>query len=123
MYQPIFLRHLSQKRTPATSTLNINLRSIYAMSQNKRTIHFFADPGHGWARVPRAELLRLGILSAISTYSYQRGQYVYLEEDLDLSTYLQALKALHGPELVIKFNECVCRERYSRIRNYAHFRP
>lgn len=93
------------------------------MTQNKRTIQFFADPGHGWARVSRAELIRLGILDRISFYSYQRGDHVYLEEDMDLGTYLQALKALHGPALVLKFKETVCQHRRSRIRNYAHFRP
>lgn len=86
-----------------------------------KTIVFYADPGHGWARVPRAELEALGLLSAITAYSYQRKAYVYLEEDCDLGLYIKALKNRHGDDLKIKFREYVARERTSKIRSYARF--
>lgn len=55
--------------------------------------YFHADAGHGWLAVKRQELIDLGILNKITSYSYQRGDSVYLEEDCDLTTYIQALKA------------------------------
>ena len=42
---------------------------------------FHNDPGHGWLEVGRDEIKGL----AISGYSYQRGDRVYLEEDGDLA--------------------------------------
>jgi len=54
---------------------------------------FFEDAGHGWLAVKRAELVKLGILDKITRYSYERGATVYLEEDCDLSTYADAIKA------------------------------
>lgn len=53
---------------------------------------FHSDPGHGWLAVKRTELQRLGILNKITSYSYQRGGTVYLEEDCDASTFMQAKK-------------------------------
>ncbi len=49
------------------------------------------DPGHGWLEVGRHELERLAIRDDISSYSYQRGDRVYLEEDCDMTTFLEAL--------------------------------
>ena len=83
----------------------------------ERVINFFSDPGHGWARVKRAELIKFGIENDISTYSYQRGEFAYLEEDCDLGVYLEALKK-HG--YTYKFKEYTTNKR-SKIRSYAHF--
>ena len=57
---------------------------------------FFEDSGHGWLRVPKAELRALGIAAMISGCSYQSqgGAMAYLEEDCDLSTFLQAKHGL-----------------------------
>lgn len=87
----------------------------------KRTINVISDPGHGWARVKRAELIKLGIIGKVSRYSRERGDNVYLEEDCDLSLYIKALKARDHE---VKYREHVCygyRQRYSRIRNYKQF--
>ena len=51
---------------------------------------FFADAGHGWLRVKRSEVESLGLTLAISHCSYQRGDWVYLEEDSDLTRFLNA---------------------------------
>ncbi len=51
---------------------------------------FFEDPGHGWLRVQRQELKDLNIEHKISTFSYQEGLDVYLEEDCDLSVFANA---------------------------------
>jgi hypothetical protein len=56
---------------------------------------YIQDPGHGWIEVPRAELNALGIARQISLYSYQLGDWVYLEEDCDAGAWIKA-RALSG---------------------------
>lgn len=51
---------------------------------------FTADSGHGWLRVNREEIQSLGIADKITEFSYQRNDYVYLEEDCDLATFFRA---------------------------------
>lgn len=84
-----------------------------------KTINIYTDPGHGWAKVSRADLKRLGLIDKISAYSYQRNDQVYLEEDCDLSLYISSLK---DQGFSITFREHVCRERMSKIRGYDHYR-
>ena len=65
-----------------------------------KTYTYFTDPGHGWLRVTRKELVKLGIDKDITPYSYARGAWVYLEEDLDMATFMRAkgwLTELGGP--------------------------
>lgn len=83
-----------------------------------KTITFYADPGHAWAKAKRSELVKLGIDQQISGYSYQRGEFAYLEEDLDAGIYIKALKE-QGYE--IKFKECHSNKR-SKIRGYDCYR-
>lgn len=71
----------------------------------QRRYDFIADPGHGWLEVPIADVRALKIAGAISGYSYvdRQGRYApvplkgqpvaYLEEDCDLTTFMQAAKA------------------------------
>ena len=54
---------------------------------------WYTDPGHGWLRVPLAELDRLGIRDKMSVYSYRSGGYAYLEEDCDALAFIDAKKA------------------------------
>ena len=84
----------------------------------KISIKVFADPGHAWARFPKAKLVSLGITDKISTYSYQNGTNAFLEEDCDLSVLVVALRD-RGYE--IKFNESHANKQ-SKIRNYATYR-
>jgi hypothetical protein len=58
---------------------------------------FISDPGHGWLEVTRAELETLDLLDKISRYSYQRGGFVYLEEDCDAHLLAEAKKARGEP--------------------------
>ena len=51
---------------------------------------FHEDPGHGWLEVPYNELVQLGIEKQISRFSYHNRKSVFLEEDLDLSTFIEA---------------------------------
>jgi hypothetical protein len=84
----------------------------------KISIKVFADPGHAWARFPKARLLTLGIADKISTYSYMNGSNAFLEEDCDLSVLISALR-VRGYE--IKFNESHT-NRQSKIRNYSTYK-
>ena len=83
-----------------------------------KTIQFYADPGHGWAKVKKSELEKLGIAQLISACSYEQGEYAYLEEDCDLSLYIDALRA-RG--FTYKFVGTTCANRSSRIRGYNRY--
>lgn len=81
---------------------------------------FYADAGHGWLRVPKHLLVELGIADRITAFSYQRGDYAYLEEDVDLSIFLTAMRQRGiEPEFLEHHSE------YSRIRGYEsyHYEP
>ena len=84
----------------------------------KISIKVFADPGHAWARIPKAKLVQLGIADKISPYSYMNGANAFLEEDCDLSVLVRALIE-RGYE--IKFNESHANKQ-SKIRNYSTYR-
>lgn len=78
-------------------------------------IKVYADPGHAWAKVERSKLEKLGILNKISSCSYQRGEFVYLEEDCDFSIFVNAV----GRENVT-IDESFS-NRDSKIRSYECF--
>ena len=79
----------------------------------------YSDPGHGWAKVKRSELQKLGILEQISRYSYQKGEYVYLEEDADLTLFVNTQKE-QGVNTTFREHSS---DRLSRIRSYPSFNP
>ena len=85
----------------------------------KISIVVFADPGHAWARVPKKQLTKLGISDKISAYSYQRGNYAYLEEDCDLGVYINVLKSKNYCDFNFKEFHT---NRQSKIRGYATYR-
>jgi len=60
---------------------------------------FHNDPGHGWLEVGRDEIKGL----AISGYSYQQGDRVYLEEDGDLALFLQAHPEISTSDFIDKY--------------------
>jgi hypothetical protein len=78
----------------------------------------FEDPGHGWCRVRRAEKLFQSVAHLISSASYQRGQYVYLEEDCDLAEYYKACVAA-GYEIEWKYSHT---DKTSKFRRYESYR-
>ncbi len=57
---------------------------------------FHSDPGHGWLEVPLSMLRALQIADKITPYSYMKGKTAFLEEDCDLSTFLQAYRLRFG---------------------------
>jgi hypothetical protein len=82
-----------------------------------KTLSFdiYSDPGHGWAKVPMTLVNSLGIRDRITSYSYFRNEYAYLEEDCDLSTFIGACKT-NGISPV--FREKVT-NKSSKIRTYS----
>lgn len=80
-------------------------------------IHVYSDPGHGWARVKRSLINELGIADKISCFSYQRGKFVYLEEDVDAGVFVSALKSA-GIEYSVKEHTT---NNESAIRSYESF--
>lgn len=80
--------------------------------------YFHSDPGHAWLAVKRKELIRLGVLEQVSSYSYQKGDTVYLEEDDDAGVFMNAKKQAGES---VSFKETF-REN-TPIRNFQHFTP
>jgi len=60
------------------------------MKNEMKKYNCFEDSGHGWLEVDRGELLQSGIAEKISSCSYQKDKWVYLEEDMDKWTFLDA---------------------------------
>lgn len=83
------------------------------------TLQFFSDPGHGWVRFPKARLVKLGIANKISSYSYQRGANAFLEEDCDVTTLVNALRARGYTDIKFKGGST---NKQSKIRNYDYYR-
>lgn len=74
----------------------------------------FSDPAHGWGKVSRKDLVNLGIADKISSCSYQFKSFVYLEEDCDLSIFVNAMKERN---ITVNFKTSWTNKR-SKIRNY-----
>jgi hypothetical protein len=80
-------------------------------------INYYTDPGHGWFKVNRSLLHKLDIADKITNYSKQRGEYVYLEEDCDFSTFAKAYEKAGG-QLDLIYNHT---NKPSKIRSYVPF--
>lgn len=78
---------------------------------------FYSDPGHAWLKVPKQLLAKLGISSKITPYSYERGNFAYLEEDSDAYLFIKTMKE-HG--FTVAFKEHFT-NRSSKIRNYSSY--
>lgn len=80
-------------------------------------ILIYSDPGHAWGKVKRSMLHSLNVAHAISAYSYSRNDYVYLEEDIDLPLFVEALQGT-GCRVVFKEKHS---DKDSAIRSYTHY--
>lgn len=88
-----------------------------------RTFPVYSDPGHAWTKVPKAFLTQIigaNWRSVFSSFSYERGEYVYLEEDEDTAHFINRCRAA-GIEPVLKNSSTGT--KYSRIRNYRPLLP
>ena len=86
--------------------------------QKTLTLPYYQDPGHGWVRVSIGLLHGLKIAEDISSYSYRRDDYAYLEEDCDLGRLYQAADKAG---ITIKLREYWTNKR-SKIRSYDSYR-
>lgn len=82
-----------------------------------RNFDFYADPGHGWMKTPLKLIKSFGVEDKISSYSFMRGNFAYLEEDCDAGVVIDALKA---NAISIKVHN-YCGDKRSKIRNYTSF--
>ena len=88
-----------------------------------KTYRLYSDPGHGWLAVKRAELENLGIIDKISSYSYQKGKMVYLEEDCDMGTFIKAkINANEWTEENLQHFIKESYRDYTPIRSYQNFK-
>ena len=78
---------------------------------------FYSDPGHGWLAVPSWVLRLSGVADKITPYSYINGDTVYLEEDCDYATFMQALVSQDVYPFIVYKNT----NNRSRIRGYNSF--
>ena len=81
------------------------------------TLKIYSDPGHGWVRVSMGLLHGLKIADQISTYSYRRDDYAYLEEDGDLGLFLAAAK-IAGIDIKLRSFHT---NKQSKIRSYQSY--
>lgn len=79
---------------------------------------YYTDPGHGWVKVEKQLLIKLGIDKKISTYSYMRKDCAYLEEDCDLHTFKRALFGIGIPVVLVQKHT----NKTSKIRSYEGYR-
>jgi hypothetical protein len=87
------------------------------------TFDFYSDPSHGWLKVPIAVLREhLGARwrSEFSPFSYERSEYVYLEEDCDLGWFMRRMEFMGQ---TIKIRQRPQSEKRSRIRSYSILAP
>lgn len=78
------------------------------------TYNFYADPSHGWLKVRRSEISELGLTNRISSFSYQRKDFVYLEEDYDMKLFFDA----KGYDVDYRIHHT---DRSSKIRSYNRY--
>lgn len=64
---------------------------------------YYEDGRHGWIKVPKKDLVALGIADQISEFSFMNGDYAYVEEDCDASILHNALQKL-GVRVSCDFN-------------------
>lgn len=88
----------------------------------QKKFDFYADPGHGWLKVQYKHLIELGIAARITSCSYYSWdeKYVFLEEDCDFATFVDAWQKHTGEKW--SFTDDHVRYHHgnksSKIRNY-----
>ena len=87
------------------------------------TFDFYSDPGHGWLKVSKAVLSEhLGARwrAVFSCFSYERGEFVYLEEDCDAYRFQKEMEAVGQ---TVKIRQRPQSNNLSRIRSYSVLAP
>ena len=92
-----------------------------------RKFRFVSDPGHGYLRVPLDVLKEYGVQFKISPFSFKSEKFAYLEEDMDMATFIEAVRAA-GDDVEYKVsyvnNPASCRNfpRFPETMGYINFR-
>ena len=71
-----------------------NMTEIITPPVLLRKVYF--DSAHSWLEVNYQELIDLGITKRITKWSFRDDKKVYLEEDIDAGTYIDAVKEQRG---------------------------
>jgi hypothetical protein len=71
----------------------VNASNFSPVIEKKIVRKMYCDPSHGWLAVKVAELESLGLMDKITPFSYVKGGTAYLEEDVDMMTYLNLMEA------------------------------
>lgn len=88
--------------------------------QEEKTYTLYEDSGHAWLEVQRRELTDMEIMNEITGYSYESGDSVFLEEDLDATTFIRKYESIYNKKPNIKISYV---GRESAIRSYKGFCP
>ena len=94
------------------------------MAQQNIRFQFYHDAGHGWLEVTMMDLDKLRIKDKISSYSYMDGYKVYLEEDCDLSRFLDAYCTYYAIDRCTFFKaltKSIYAGDYAHIRDFASY--
>lgn len=83
--------------------------------------HF--DAQHGWVAVKKGIIYQLGLTDRITSFSYEQGRTVYLEEDHDLTQFVEAFKLVTGQSPKFKSMKHPPDDRESHIRRMARYTP
>jgi len=92
--------------------------------KKERTFQVLDDPGHAWVKVHKAFLRQIigkDWRKVFTPFSYERNDYVYLEEDDDVPRFKNWCAA-NGIKVVLRppTSKCI---RSSRIRTYSRLQP
>lgn len=96
------------------------LKEKYNLKNNvfkTRTFQAYSDPAHAWVKVNKSLLKKYKIDKLISRSSYVNGDYCFLEEDSDLSIFVNALKE-NNIHPIFKTRHT---NKYSKIRSYNSY--
>jgi hypothetical protein len=81
-------------------------------------LEYYADPAHGWSKTRREALAKFGVADKVSTCSYERGEYVYLEEDCDGPVLIRAAEAAGAAVRIVEHKPA---KGDSHIRNMDRY--
>jgi hypothetical protein len=99
--------------------LTLPEKMVYTAMDVKDCYIYHHDSAHGWLEVPAGEIKAMGLEKRISPYSYSYQDKVYLEEDLDVGTFINIRKLLSKPiSIQNSYLDGMC-----YIRDYPHYRP
>lgn len=98
-------------------------KQLFATALNSGKIKMWEDPGHGWLQVPMELINALKKEKALKVtgYSYKDKDFAYLEEDSDLTSFINCFPYINFRDL---FSNGQIQQMYHEnifIRNLNHF--